>query len=105
MSVLQNDAQGPAKVRFFDLVDVDAVIPDFSVLDVVKTVDQIGNGGFSHSGAAHEGDFLTRLGKELDMVQDDFFIAVSKIHIVKHDAALQLGEGHCAVRMGLPPSP
>ena len=105
MGVLQNDAQGPAKIRFFDVVDVDAVILDFSVLDVVKAVDQIGNGGFSRSGAAYEGDFLARLGKQPDIVQDDFFIAVSKIHIVKRDTALQLGEGHCAVRMGLPPSP
>ena len=63
--VLQDDAQGAAKAGFLNFVDVDAVIADLAVLDVVEAVDEIGDGGFSRTGAAHKGDLLSRRGKEL----------------------------------------
>ena len=39
-------------------------------------------------------------------MQDDFFIAVAEVHIVKDNIALQLFVGDCAIRlMGMPPGP
>ena len=106
MGVLQDDSQGAPEVGLFDFIDIDAVIADFAILDVIKAVDQIGDGGFPRTSAAHKSDFLSRRGKELDVVQNDFFIVVTKVHIVKDNIALQLFISDCAVRlMGMPPSP
>ena len=44
MGVLQHDSERVAQVIFFDLVDIDAVIADLAVLNIVETVDQVGNG-------------------------------------------------------------
>ena len=49
-----------AQISFFDLVDVDTVISDLTVLDIVKTVDQVGDRGLSCTGGTDKGDFLTR---------------------------------------------
>lgn len=47
MGVLQHDSERVAQVIFFDLVDIDAVIADLAVLDIVETVDQVGDGRLS----------------------------------------------------------
>ena len=106
VGVLQDDAQGAAKVGFPDFVDIDAVIADFAVLNIVEAIDQIGDGGLSRAGTAHKGDLLSGCGKEFDVVQDDFFIVVAEVHIVKDNIALQLFVGDCAIRfVGVPPGP
>ena len=46
-----------AQVIFFDLVDIDAVIADLAVLDIVETVDQVGDGRLSGAGAARQRHF------------------------------------------------
>ena len=43
-----------AKIVFFDLIDIDAVIADFAVRNVVKAVDQIGDRGFSRARRAYK---------------------------------------------------
>ena len=58
MSILQNDAEASAQVCFFDLVDVDAVIADLAVRNIIKAVEQIGDGGLSRIGGPYKGDLL-----------------------------------------------
>lgn len=43
MGILQDNTEGAAQIIFFDLGDIDAVIADFSLLNIVETVDQVGN--------------------------------------------------------------
>ena len=90
MGILQHDAQGPAQVCFFDLIDIDAVVPDFSVLNVVKTVDQVGDGRLSGAGGADESDLLSRFCVHINVVQHDFVLGVAKVHIVKHHVSGEL---------------
>ena len=59
---------------FFDLVDIDAVIADLAVLDIVETVDQVGDGRLSGAGAADKGNFLTRLRVQIYVVKNDLLI-------------------------------
>lgn len=47
MGILQHDSERVAQVIFFDLVDIDTVIADLAVLDIVETVDQVGDGRLS----------------------------------------------------------
>ena len=43
VGILQNDAERAAKIGFFDLIDIDAVVADLAVREVVETVDQVGD--------------------------------------------------------------
>ena len=56
--VLKHHAQRAAQVCFFDLVDVDAVIADLAVRNIIKEVEQIGDGGLSRIGGPYKGDLL-----------------------------------------------
>ena len=106
MGILKHHAQGVPQVGLFDFVDVDAVIADLSVCDVIETVDQIGDGGFSGSGTSHKGDLLARRGVQPDVVQNDFVRIIAKIHIVEGHVSGQLRVGDGALRlMGMPPGP
>ena len=40
MGILQYDTQRLPQIRFFDLVDIDAVITDLTILNIIETVDQ-----------------------------------------------------------------
>ena len=49
-----------SEVGFFDLVDVNAVITDLTVLNIIKAVDQVGDRCLSGTGGADKGDLLSR---------------------------------------------
>ena len=42
----------------FDLADIDTVITDGSTGNIIKTVDQVGNGSLSRTGSAYESYLL-----------------------------------------------
>ena len=60
MGVLQNNPQRPAQIGLSDLVDIDAVIADLAVCNVVKAVDEVGDGGLAGTGGAYKGNLLAR---------------------------------------------
>ena len=43
VGILQDNTEGTTQIVFFDLCNIDAVIADFSLLNIVETVDQVGN--------------------------------------------------------------
>ena len=105
VDILQNHAQRAAQVALADFVDIDAVIADLAVGDVVEAVEQVGDGGFARARRAHEGDLLTRLRVEGDVVQNGLVRHIAEIHVIQHDIALELGVGHGAVMMRMLPGP
>ena len=94
MGVLQHDPQRTTQIVFFDLVDIDAVITDLAVLNAVKPVDQIGDGGLARPGGTHESDLLSRLGVQHDIVENHLFVRVPEIHMVKHHIPFQFRVSH-----------
>ena len=68
MGILQNDPERSAQICFFDLVDIDPVITDLSVLDIIKTVDQIGDRCLTGSGRADKRDLLSRFRVKLNVM-------------------------------------
>ena len=99
-------AQAAAEVGLFNLVDVDAVVPDFAVGNIVEPVNQVGDGGLARAGGAHKGNLLAGLSVQADVVQHQLVGVVAKVHVVQHHFALQAGIGDCAVRLvGMLPSP
>lgn len=89
VDVLKHDAEGASQVVFADVFDVDAVIENGAVVDVVKPVDEVCNGGFTGSCSANEGNFLPRFGVEGDVVEDLFFRSVAKIDVFQAHIAAQ----------------
>lgn len=72
MRILQYNAKGMAQVSFFDLVDVDTVVTDFSILNIVETIDQVCDGCFTGTGGADKRNFLSRGSVEIYVVQNNF---------------------------------
>ena len=70
-------------------------------MNVIKPVDQVGNGGLSRAGGAHEGDLLAGLGKQGHVVEHRLFRVVAEVHMVKAHVAPQLRQG----AVGLLPGP
>ncbi len=106
MRILQHDPQGTAQVILFDLVDINAVIADFSVLNIIKAVDQIGDRCFTRTGAADKGDLLSRRCEHLNIVEHDLVIGITEIHIVKNNITGEFRIGDGAIRLvGMFPCP
>ena len=88
--VLEHDAETAAQIGLADLIDVDAVIADLGVGNVVEAVDEVRDRRLSGAGRADEGHLLARFSIERDVVQDFLVRRVAEVHMVEHDAALEL---------------
>ncbi len=91
VGVLEDHAQGAAQVVLSDVLHVDAVIGHLSLLDVVESVDEVGDGGLAGAGGAHESDLLAGLGKEADVLENGVLRLVAKRDILEADIP---PEGH-----------
>ena len=60
VGILQHDAKRGTQSVLFDGLDVVAVVEDLTLLDVVEAVDQVGDGGLTGAGGAHESQLLAR---------------------------------------------
>ena len=78
---------------------------DLAVRDVVEAVDQVGNGGLTRAGGAHESQLLAGLGEKADVVEDGFALLIGEVHIIKAHVARQLGIGEAPVLLGDLPGP
>ena len=78
VGILQHNSQRMPQICLFDLVDVDIVIADFSILNVIKTVDQVGNRRLTRASGAHKGQLLPRLCIERNVFEYHFIVGVAK---------------------------
>ena len=90
MGILKNDTKTSSQICFLYLVDVDAVITDFSVLNIIKTVNQVGDSCLSCTGTSDEGKLLSRSCKHLDIMQYNLFIRITEVNTLKFYIAFQL---------------
>ena len=106
VGVLENDSETAPEVRLLDLVDVNLVKADLSVLDVVETVDQVDHRCLTCAGASDKGKLLARLCIHLDVMKDRFLRNVAEINAIERNCALKLAVGYCSVSlMRVLPSP
>ena len=89
MGILQNHSKGMSQVTFFNLVDINAVITNLSILNIIKSIDQIGNGGLSGSGGTDKGNLLSRRRKHFDVVKYHFLIIISEINTQEFHVSLK----------------
>ena len=95
-----------SQVILFDLGDIDSVIADLTLLNIVKTVDQVGDSCFSCTCGAYESQLLTGLCKEADILKDYFIRVIAESYILEADISCKFCIGYravCRMRM-LPPA-
>ena len=105
MGILQNHAERTPEIRLLHPADVDAVIGYLALVNIVKAVNQVGNGGLACAGGADKCDLLTLLGVERNIVKHGLDTIVAEIHIVKLDLADKGNLGGAAVLTGNEPEP
>ena len=94
---LEHHAQRAAQVGLADFVDVDIVVANLAVVNVVKPVNQIGDGGFSGAGGPYEGYLLARAGIQGDIMQHRILRHIAEVHMLHDNVALQLPVGGGAI--------
>ena len=86
-----------SQVILFDLGDIDSVIADLTFLNIVETVDQVGDGSFSCTCGAYEGKLLAGLCKETDILKDYFIRVIAEGYILEADISCKFCIGYGAV--------
>ena len=97
--LLQYNAKRSSEVCFLDLIYVNAVITDLSILNVIKTIDQIHDRRLTRTRGTDKSNFLTGLCKKLNVVKHHLLVRISKIDTVKHNLTLQLHVGNTLIRL------
>ena len=93
MSILKHHGKRTPEVVFFDFVYVYAVIPYFSVRNVIKTVYKISYGRFSCACRTDESDFLTWLSVKAYPIEYGMIFFISENNIIKFNIASDFGIG------------
>ena len=83
MCILQNDSQGMAQIIFFDLCNVDSIVTNLTFLNIVETIDQVGDRCLSCTGRTYKCKFLTRFCIQADVMKDGLILIISKGHVFK----------------------
>ena len=90
MCILQHNSKGTSQIRLADLGNINSVIADLSLLNIIESIDQIGNGRFSGSGGSHKGNLLPRLCIKVHIMEHDLLRVISKVYIFKDHIPFQL---------------
>ena len=90
MRILQNDSKRMSQIIFFNFVNINAIITDLSVLNIIKSVNQICNRRLSCTSRADKRNFLTRRCVQIHIMKHDFFRYIAKIYIIKNNISGQL---------------
>ena len=88
IDLLQYDTEGCPQILLADLINVDSVVPDLTIVYIIETIDQIGDRRFSCSGRTYKCDLLTRFRIERHITQNLFDRIVTEIHMIQNDIAL-----------------
>ena len=97
--ILQHDAERPAQIRFFDLVDIDVVVADLTVLNIVEAVDQVGDGRLPRSRRTDQGDLLARSCMDHDVMKDHLVIPIAEVDTVECHVAFQFLVSRAVIRL------
>jgi len=104
MRILQYNTKGASQICLLDLIYIDSVISDLTILNIIEPVDQIRNCCFTCTCRSYESNFLSGFCEHLDIVKYDLLIAVTKVHIIKFHFTFQftIAGSICVLMIMLP---
>jgi len=82
------------------ILDVNAVDCNFALVNIVKSVKQIGNGRFPCTGGAYKGNFLPRQRAERNMFKHRFFGNIAESNVIKNNIAFDVCHIFCIGNIG-----
>ena len=97
MCILKNDTKRSSQISLFNLVYINIIITDLSVLNIIETIDQVCDRCLSRSRRTDKSKFLSRLRVQSQIMKHHVVFRISERHIIKSHVAFQLRICHCAV--------
>ena len=83
VGVLQHHRQATAQIVLFDPANINTIIGDGALLNIVKPIDQIGNGGLACAGGAYKCDLLPLFGVQANIMEHHLLRHIGKGHMVE----------------------
>src|SRR5699024_7234416 len=83
MGILKYDSQRMTEICLFDLVDVDSVVADLTVLRIIATGDRVCTPSLTCTGRAYPRNLLTRLCVKGQIMEYHMIVGISERHIKK----------------------
>ena len=106
MCILEYNSQRMPQIRFLNLINVNTIIADLSILHVVETIDQVCDRRLTCTCRSHERQLLSRFRIQRQIMQHHVIRLISKAHVKETDITFQLCIGNRAVcLMGMFPCP
>ena len=106
MGILENYSKRPSKVCFLNLIDINTVIPDFAILNIIESVNQVCNRSLAGTRRSDKGNLLTGSCGYLNIMKNYLVIGISEVYIIKFHITLKLYICGCIVGfMIMLPSP
>ena len=68
VGILQYNTEGTTQIVFFNLCNIDAVVADLSFLNIIKTVNQVGDCCLTGTGGTYKCQFLSRFCEQADIL-------------------------------------
>ena len=105
VDILQNHSHRTPQICLTDFINVDVVVPHLSVCNIIEPINQVGNRGFSGTRCPNKGNLLPRLCIQADIMQNNLFRHIAKVHMFHLHIALQLRISHSSILMRMLPCP
>ena len=72
-----------AQIIFFDLCNVDSIVADLTFLNIVETIDQVGDRCLSCTSRSDKRKLLSRFCIQADIMKDCLVLIISKGYVFK----------------------
>ena len=86
-----------AQIIFFDLCNVDSIVADLTFLNIVETIDQVGDRCLSCTGRTYKCKFLSRFCIQTDVMENCLVLIVSESYIFETYITFQFCIGYGAI--------
>ena len=86
--ILKNHCHGPSQVIELDSPDIYSVYGDGTLLDIIETVEKIGDGGFTGSGGPDKSNLLSWFCIKGNIVEDSFLSVIGEVYMIHYNSTL-----------------
>ena len=86
--ILKNHCHGPSQVIELDSPDIYSVYGDGTLLDIIETVEKIGDGGFTGTGRSDKSNLLSWFCIKGNIVEDSFLSVIGEVYMIHYNSTL-----------------
>ena len=105
MGILKHDTKRATKRIFLNQLDINTIISNHTRLDIVETVNQVGNRRLTSTCRTDKGNLLPLVCIEINVMKDLFLTIVREINVLEDHISDQLDQFVVAIWTWVFPSP